>query len=77
MVSNRLSHCRLEMSGEGKVKMENGAGRGPEAAEYRISKWEMGEETCAGVPLRVRSVRVNVVLPVPRVPVRMVRPQRG
>ena len=77
MVSNRLSHCRLEMSEEGKVKMESGAGRGPEAAEYRISKWEMGEEARAGVPLRVRSVRVNVVLPVPCVPERMVRPQWG
>ena len=46
-------------------------------AEGGNSKWEMGKEKRAGVPLRVQSVRVNVVRPVPRVPVRMQGPQRG
>ena len=86
MVSNRLSHCRLEMAEEEprgaaekrKVRMENGKGRRRlEMTEGGNSKRESGEDARAGVPLRVRSVRVNVVRPVPRVPVRMQGPQRG
>jgi hypothetical protein len=83
MVSNS-GECRLEKTENRKVKMENGARLGPEAAERRISKWKMGVEARAGVLFCTgcaffggKCTGVNVVRPVPRVAVRMMRPQWG